>query len=610
MNRSTYRFTLDLQKHRSQMSIAVFVHDSAVRLIISLTDGGIPYHIESGGRAVFYGKRPNDTPLCHNCMIDDTGRIIYDFNDQTASVEGITDCQIRIYGRSGELVSAPRFIIVADERLVNDADIEKQEDSPLAALDEIQFAEIDRVGAETARAEAETARADAEAERITNEQARIDAEVARIKNENERIDAEAERIKNEEARIEAETAQNQKISELEGNITDNERRLTEIEEHLAPKYIITDDKTAYRKDVPANACSKAQLNSIGGMTYIDEATNTFADAKVTELKSHGANLIPFPYKNTSKTEKGVTYTVNEDGTVVLNGTSTARYDFSIAIFSNLTAGKRYTMSGCPSGGSIDSTYAIYVSEFLNGVWQNEFFDKGSSVSFTAQEGFIYNVYISVWKENIQFNNLTFKPMLNYGDTALPYEPFKEAETIFQIPAEIQALPNYGKMFTEIDLVNKKFIDEYAEMDGVVSWDENPVSVFEIWGGDDGVTVLGYDCSVQFMRGDLMDDGNIGLVVTEKPYDSIEYVGTQFILHKHVAQLNSFGSNDNYKIAEELFGKVTIVAKHYDTTEYDVNLDNIIKVTAGGAIEFVNERKHPVPSSVSYMMGGHLLEKEV
>ena len=611
MNRSTYRFTLDLQKHRSQMSIAVFVHDSAVRLIISLTDGGIPYHIESGGRAVFYGKRPDDTPLCHNCMIDDTGRIIYDFNDQTASVEGITDCQIRIYGRSRELVSAPRFIIVADERPVNDADIEKQEDSPLAALDEIQFAEIERVDAETARAEAETARADAEAVRITNELARIDAEAVRIKNENERIDAEAERIKNEEARIEAETAQNQKISELEGNITDNERRLTEIEEHLAPKYIITDDTTAYRKDVPANACSKAQLNSIGGMTYIDETTNTLVDAKVTELKAHGANLIPFPYKDTSKTEKGVTYTVNEDGTVVLNGTSTARNAFSIAIFSNLTAGKRCTLSGCPSGGSANSTYAIYVSALLNGVWQNEFYDIGSSVSFTPQEGFIYQVYISIWKENIQFNNLTFKPMLNYGETALPYEPFKEAETIFQIPKAITDLPNYGKMFTEVDLVNKKYYDYYVENE----YDYSITTVEKTTNSDGSYT---YTC--YFSTNAAGDIDIIGMIVTEKPYTSVSIKSNMDFVLTGSSSVDLTEADDN-SIVNELFGRITFILKMIDAyyhytqqqTIYDISAyidNNIIKVTAGGAIEFVSDSKKAVPSSVSYMMGGHLLEKEV
>jgi hypothetical protein len=587
------------------MSIAVFVHDSAVRLIISLTDGGIPYHIESGGRAVFYGKRPDDTPLCHNCMIDDTGRIIYDFNDQTASVEGITDCQIRIYGRSRELVSAPRFIIVADERPVNDADIEKQEDSPLAALDEIQFAEIERVDAETARAESEKARADAEAERITNEQARIDAEAVRIKNENERIDAEAERIKNEEARIEAETAQNQKISELEGNITDNERRLNEIEEHLAPKYIITDDKTAYKKDVPANACSKAQLNSIGGMTYVDEATNTFVDAKVTELKAYGANWIPFPYADgDNRKAYGVTWTVNADGSITANGTATGVSTFIIAKKENFTLPQgTYMLSGCSNGGSSDTYYCV-MSVYNGNTWITEAIDFGAGRAFKTS-GLTYtgiHIVLAV-KAGTVCNNLVFKPMLNIGDTALPYEPFKE-ETIFQIPPKIQALDNYGKMFTELDLVNKKFSDRYAE--GVPC---RAVSGrFSTYDGDDGNLYTSY--WVDFEPTDAQSYEKVGLVTASKEYDSVSSNGVTFTLTKTYEGID-YGADDFEWIAQELFGDVTAICEKNVATETPVQIDNnIIKVTAGGAIEFVSDIKKAVPSSISYMMGGHLLEKEV
>lgn len=193
MNRSTYRFTLDLQKHRSQMSIAVFQYDSAVRLCISLTDGGNPYLIKEGGRAVFYGMRPDDTPLIHNCMIYDAGVVIYDFNDQTAAVEGITHCNIRIYGTEGELISAPKFTIVAEERLVSDADVEKLDDSLLASLDEIQVVEKDRVTAESARVAAEEARVSAETARAEAELERAEAETERINNENARIKAEEER---------------------------------------------------------------------------------------------------------------------------------------------------------------------------------------------------------------------------------------------------------------------------------------------------------------------------------------------------------------------------------------------------------------------------------
>ena len=177
MKCSTYRFALDLQKHQSQMSIAVYANDSAVRFSITLTDGGLPYCIEDGCRAVFYGMRPDDEPLIHNCMIEGNRRIIYDFNESTAKEVGITECQIRLYGADGRLISAPRFIIVVDERVVTESDLDEEEGSTLAALDAI-FA------SETARDIAENGLFDEdgnllEGGRVQAEEARVEAEIAR-----------------------------------------------------------------------------------------------------------------------------------------------------------------------------------------------------------------------------------------------------------------------------------------------------------------------------------------------------------------------------------------------------------------------------------------------
>lgn len=164
MNYSTFRFSLDFHKHQSQISIAVFQYDTAVRLCISLTDGGMPYLVENGCVAVFYGKRPDGTPLTHYCAIEGNSRIIYDFQDSTAAVAGITDCQIRLYDKDHKLVTAPRFIIVVEERSVRELDIEVEDDK-LSAIDAMIFAEQERADAETGRQVAENQRKENEAQR-------------------------------------------------------------------------------------------------------------------------------------------------------------------------------------------------------------------------------------------------------------------------------------------------------------------------------------------------------------------------------------------------------------------------------------------------------------
>lgn len=66
-----------------------------------------------------------------------------------------------------------------------------------------------------------------------------------------------------------------------------------------------------------------------------------------------ANLISYPYySGTDTTINGITYKVNSDGSILLNGTATANSSF--VLVSNilpirLDKSKKYVLSGCPSG---------------------------------------------------------------------------------------------------------------------------------------------------------------------------------------------------------------------------------------------------------------------
>lgn len=210
MNFSTYRFTLDLQRHQSQMSISVFQYDSAVRLYISLTDGGNPYYLEEGCTAILYGKKADGTALIHPCMIENNTRIIYDFNEKTASEVGVVNCKIRIYHGGKEILTAPRFIIVVDERLVKDEEIDIHDESltkgDLSALDQVLSTELERSEAEKVRIANENERIAAETTRIGDESVRFSNETARIAAESARESAEVLRSEAENERIAAETA--------------------------------------------------------------------------------------------------------------------------------------------------------------------------------------------------------------------------------------------------------------------------------------------------------------------------------------------------------------------------------------------------------------------
>lgn len=122
------------------------------------------------------------------------------------------------------------------------------------------------------------------------------------------------------------------------------------------------------------------------------------------------NLIPYPYTETTKTANGVTFTVNSDGSVTVNGTATSDADFMLLRGPIQSYSESYFLSGCPTGGS-DTTY--YISE-------------GFTMSKDTGNGVVLNNLPSdqawriVIKSGTTVNNLVFRPMLNAGTTAKPY----------------------------------------------------------------------------------------------------------------------------------------------------------------------------------------------
>ena len=215
MNFSIYRFTLDLHKHQSQMSIAVFQYDTAIKLSIGITDGGVPYYLEDGVVAVLFGEKENGEPIAHNCMIEENTRIIYTFNKETANEIGVVNCQIRFYKDGEEILAAPKFIIVVGERVVNDTQVF---DSGDGAFEE-QFSALDNLfTSESARIVAENARVEAENERAGNELLREEKELTRQTFETQRQTEEAKRVKAEEERAEAETKREEGYAKLENKV--------------------------------------------------------------------------------------------------------------------------------------------------------------------------------------------------------------------------------------------------------------------------------------------------------------------------------------------------------------------------------------------------------
>lgn len=140
-----------------------------------------------------------------------------------------------------------------------------------------------------------------------------------------------------------------------------------------------------------------------------------------------ANLIPYPYDYGTRVYRGITFTDNGDGTITTNGTATAYADYPLQLRTDsvtpfyLPSGT-YTISGCPAGGGT-STYRILVGITVNNAWQTIAADSGDGATFEYDTSMgALGVVIAVY-QGMTVNNVTFKPILNAGSTALPYTPY-------------------------------------------------------------------------------------------------------------------------------------------------------------------------------------------
>lgn len=153
--------------------------------------------------------------------------------------------------------------------------------------------------------------------------------------------------------------------------------------------------------------------------HIEDASEVPAQLKVMgneEQKTReGYNLL----ENTAVTQtiNGITFTVNDDGTVTVNGTATAQAVLKINQTLILENGN-YKLNGCPEGGS-SSTYRFRLYRTNT----NAIPDIGSGAFFEITENIKFNYLDMAIEEGTKISNLVFKPMIIKGTEEKLYEPY-------------------------------------------------------------------------------------------------------------------------------------------------------------------------------------------
>jgi hypothetical protein len=148
----------------------------------------------------------------------------------------------------------------------------------------------------------------------------------------------------------------------------------------------------------------------GGVGDLDTETEKYIIPVVMQNKNVLQNTSP------SRTFGNLTAVVQEDGTVILNGTSSVTA--FIDINANTFVESGMILSGCPSGGS-SNTYCLRVTKLSDNNYATQ---KGDDIVFTSSENYKISIRINA---NYTCDNLIFRPMIRYPNTDGVFVAYEE-----------------------------------------------------------------------------------------------------------------------------------------------------------------------------------------
>lgn len=241
---------------------------------------------------------------------------------------------------------------------------------------------------------------------------------------------------------------NKKDNEQDGKITLNKESIKEIQA----------ENERLREDIKSVATIG---EASGGNIHIEDSSNARCELEIggnqKQETREGYNQLK--NEGTTQTLNNVTITKKEDETLVVNGTATEDFTFSIKRNIELEDGEQYKLSGCPNGGA-EKKYALTINQY----YENQSHlgqDYGDGVNFTYNGSLPINnnIYIRLFK-GITYNNLIFKPMIVKGTEQKPYEQYGASPSL-DFPSELKAVGD------DINILNDTIFARKGYYSGIV-----------------------------------------------------------------------------------------------------------------------------------------------
>lgn len=181
--------------------------------------------------------------------------------------------------------------------------------------------------------------------------------------------------------------------------------------------------------------------------YPQKITSMGEDGDIT-ITSSKKNLIKYPYYQQSGELNGITYTVNEDGSVIANGTTTTKasafdfiYAFNTKLCSRLAVGKTYSFTDGienPIPG-VYSQLIRYNSAVGRYNWALST-SKGKTTTFTlTDENLSYFGFRTVINAGTTVKDLVIKPQLEINTESTNFEKYEATDINIKLSSPLRSI---------------------------------------------------------------------------------------------------------------------------------------------------------------------------
>lgn len=189
---------------------------------------------------------------------------------------------------------------------------------------------------------------------------------------------------------------------------------------------------------------------------------------LSKIRSCGKNLL----KTTARTitNNGITFTINEDGTIITKGTSTART--TLILFKEVLKAGSYVLSqGRITRGDSVSIHALYNKEDGSAVYVDLFNDSDGFAKFTLTQDTEVSIKADVRNAGMTISNVTLYPMLEVGTVPSEYEPYTESVVTLSEPITLNGI---GGVQDYIDakrgvLVQNCYVKAFTGKETLTGW---------------------------------------------------------------------------------------------------------------------------------------------